>query len=175
MSKVQLPKSQLDIIQVGGFEEFIVNINDYIKSGSQYNDVLVLYRGQEDSRWRLIPKIARGAIDDSFVKKEKDIVDEFKRLGRSFIPSDVINNSWDLLAIAQHHGLPTILLDWTTNPLVALWFAFWKDLDVETRAIWILVVTTEGIADTSSESPFAPVKTKAYKPNHMRGTTIAKR
>lgn len=93
-----------------------------------------IYRGVRDSKYKLIPKVGR--IKNYTLTLEKDILDCFKRLGFPFLEYD-LNNDWEWLATAQHHGLPTRLLDWTGNPLVAAFFAT-EGLAEKDRAIYAL-------------------------------------
>jgi FRG domain len=77
------------------------------------------YRGHSDSGWMLLPSMYRPGVD---FNKERELFRDFKiRMSTegAFNPQ----NEMDWLFIAQHHGLPTRMLDWTENPLVALFFA----------------------------------------------------
>ena len=77
------------------------------------------YRGLANSKWKLETSLVR--LGGSYEKVEGPLLRSFVKYAESnSLPSD---NVWELLAIAQHHGLPTRLLDWTVSPQVALHFA----------------------------------------------------
>ncbi len=86
----------------------------------------IYYRGQSQQQYTLKPKLYRkieGHIDDdeNYLIYEKEICNRAKLEYADFF--DDCNNSIDELALMQHYGIPTRLLDVTENPLVALYFA----------------------------------------------------
>jgi hypothetical protein len=83
-----------------------------------------VYRGSKHVSWPLLTSLDRlGGIDPPHTKSglEEHILRNFIRYSRPYFTPPV--NEWELLIAAQHHGLPTRLLDWSYSPLVAAHFA----------------------------------------------------
>lgn len=99
-----------------------------------------VYRGMGNADWRLLTSLDRlGGVSPPHTKAhlEEHILRNFIRFARPYLPAHP-ENLWELLVIAEHHGLPTRLLDWTHSPLVALHFATLGERRGIDRVIWKL-------------------------------------
>lgn len=78
-----------------------------------------VYRGLADQTWGLRTSLRR--LGGDYVNVERPLLRNFRKYAE---PGSIPNESlWVRLSVAQHHGLPTRLLDWTVSPRVATHFA----------------------------------------------------
>ncbi len=99
-----------------------------------------VYHGASSPRQPLLTSLDRlGGTDPPHSKRhlEAHILRNFARYSRPFLPAAPIDD-WELLVIAQHHGVPTRLLDWSYSPLVAAHFATTSAVPESACAIWRL-------------------------------------
>jgi len=79
------------------------------------------FRGYSNYDWHMRPSLGRG--NERLIQDEIKIIQEFVKIPSLEKLEMKVGNLHELLELGQHYGLPTRLLDWTTNPFVALYFA----------------------------------------------------
>jgi len=120
-----------------------------------------IFRGHSSSRWELKAGVHRLAekITDSLEDSgalEKRLLSECKRRARIFLQTPP-SSDWEWMVLAQHFGLPTRMLDWTENPLVALYFSA---QDVEPAEDGILYAYRHGAEEIDIESGSRPFRVR---------------
>ena len=126
-----------------------------------------LYRGHREESWALEPVIDRvkhGAL--TRLDHEHQMFQEFRRRAAAFL-STMPTNDWELLTLARHHGLPTRLLDWSENPLAALFFAV-EGPSKGDGAVWTYLFRGLGRPlPENSPDPFSVEHLGLYQPPHL--------
>jgi hypothetical protein len=97
-----------------------------------------VYRGDADSASPLLTSLDKlGGTTHSKADLEEHILRNFIRYSRPYFSTPPVNE-WEILVAAQHHGLPTRLLDWTYSPFVAAHFATVAGGREADRVVWRL-------------------------------------
>ena len=139
----------------------------------------VVFRGVQDkTNHKLISSLGRTdttlTCGLSIQQFEEETFSRFKLRARPQLEFDP-KNDWEWLALAQHHGLPTRLLDWTTSPLIAAYFATKPEIGANGKLIncntnggAIFAMHTCNYIDISEDySPFSYPTHGLFYPPHL--------
>jgi hypothetical protein len=115
----------MDVSTVSCWRELDDSIAEASRLGvPEHAHSTLVFRGLARSEYSHVSSLAR--LEGDYAALERHLVRNFRKYAHREVPGPTM---WDWLALGQHHGLPTRLLDWTFSPLVALHFATasWPD------------------------------------------------
>lgn len=106
-----------------------------IRNVRQEKQKVPWFRGQANEGWGLMPGLLRSKAGVS----EATLITRFKQ-SAAMLADHVPTDSFGWIFLMQHYGVPTRLLDWSENPLVAAYFAV-ENLEEhpdQDAALWML-------------------------------------
>src|SRR5262245_57840031 len=118
----------------------ITSVSDLLSLLKDWEGRPSIFRGVSSELYQPIPSVGRCPLikGEKRANTERRLFKKFKERSLpylKFVPRD----DWEWLAVAQHSGVPTRLLDWTSNPLVAAYFAVERDV-TSSSAIYVCAV-----------------------------------
>jgi hypothetical protein len=108
----------------------IANWNEFVSLTSEYNGWA--FRGLPDAAWQMRTSLSRylhSFVPDkaSWRLREERALRIFRRKAHNYLPdAGVLTDDIRCLALMQHHGAPTRMLDFTKSPFVAAFFALYR-------------------------------------------------
>jgi len=125
-------KEQKELPQIQASSEIVQHqfgtLPEFLNLIEKYKNSQWIFRGQSDASLPLLPKAGRPEFFHPSQGGDLIRFEEWRKQAIAFVPN-LPESDFECLAFAQHYGLATRLLDWTTNPLVALYFAAEADFD----------------------------------------------
>ena len=122
----------------------IANWNEFVQLTSEYNGWA--FRGLPDADWQLRSSLSRylhSFVPDqsSWRQREERALRIFRRKAHNYLPdAAVLVDDIRCLALMQHHGAPTRMLDFTKSPFVAAFFALYRT--IKSSAVFALDTPT---------------------------------
>jgi hypothetical protein len=99
------------------------------------SDQAIWFRGQNNIDWPLTPKFYRPEFSTADEPETREL---FQSRAIQLLRGREPKDEWEWYFLMQHHGAPTRLLDWTGNPLIALYFAVRNHSGQADAVVWIL-------------------------------------
>uniref|UniRef100_UPI0035CC9780 FRG domain-containing protein n=1 Tax=uncultured Hymenobacter sp. TaxID=170016 RepID=UPI0035CC9780 len=100
-------------------------INESGLMNEPHSHIRVWFRGHADTIWKLNPGVYRPdfkPIDENDrLSLERHLSQDFQALAAARLTGR--ETDAEIYFLQQHYGMPTRLMDWSSNPLIALWFA----------------------------------------------------
>lgn len=119
-----MDRVEFTVSTITTFVDIVCQLNNEVQKNFFFAPNELLFRGQADKNYELIPSLGRNRIsacDCTIFDEERNLIDLAKFKMPNVFRSDL--SPIELLALLQHHGIPTRLLDISENALVALFFA----------------------------------------------------
>jgi hypothetical protein len=116
--------AKVEHIQLDSWEQFAPTLRDEFFADGQFMPGRFLFRGVPDYDYQLISSFDR--LFPSGVERKQlstQMLRAFREECRVHVPAETLDRDECVLALGQHHGLPTRLLDWSESPYVAAFFA----------------------------------------------------